>query len=228
MRRRILLVEDEPTLAMALMDRLEAEGYAVDGASTGELALERAANDTFDLVMLDIMLPGQDGFEVCRQLRQQRLDIPILMLTARSLILDKVVGLKLGADDYVTKPFDFAELLVRVEALLRRARIEPPPPKGCFRFGSIQVNLRQAEVFRNRQLVVLAAREFKLLRYFIEHRGATLSREELLNRVWEYNSVSSNRTVDIHVAWLRQKLEDNPKYPQWIQTVRGLGYKFTG
>jgi two-component system alkaline phosphatase synthesis response regulator PhoP len=227
MRRQILLVEDEPTLAMAVTDRLEAAGYFVQQVSTGELALERAVKDTFDLVMLDIMLPGQDGFEVCRQLRQLGLDLPILMLTARSLIVDKVVGLKLGADDYVTKPFDFAELLARVEVLLRRVRVERPSPKGSFRFGSIQVNLRQAEVFRNGQLIALAAREFKLLGYFIEHRGARLSREELLSRVWEYDSLSSTRTVDIHVAWLRQKLEDNPKYPQWIQTVRGLGYKFT-
>jgi two-component system alkaline phosphatase synthesis response regulator PhoP len=227
MRRRVLIVEDEPTLAMTLSDRLEAEGYAVDHAATAELALERASADTFDLVMLDIMLPGQDGFEVCRQLRQQRMDLPILMLTARSLIVDKVVGLKLGADDYVTKPFDFSELLARVEVLLRRARSTPPPPKGCFRFGSIQVNIRQADVIRDGQLVVLSAREFKLLRYFIEHRGAALSREELLHRVWEYDAASCTRTVDIHVAWLRQKLEDNPKYPQWIQTVRGLGYKFT-
>jgi two-component system, OmpR family, alkaline phosphatase synthesis response regulator PhoP len=213
MRRRILVVEDEPTLAMAVSDRLESEGYTVDQVSTGEMALERAAWDTFDLVMLDIMLPGRDGFDVCRELRQQRLDLPILMLTARSLTIDKVVGLKLGADDYVTKPFDFAELLARVEALLRRVKVEPPPPKGCFRFGSIQVNLRQAEVIRDNQLVVLPARQFKLLQYFIEHRGATLSREELLCRVWEYDSESSTRTVDIHVAWLRQKLEDNPKVP---------------
>jgi two-component system alkaline phosphatase synthesis response regulator PhoP len=227
MRRRILLVEDEPTLAMALTDRLESEGYTVDLAGTGELALERAAADTFDLVMLDIMLPGRDGFEVCRQLRQQRLEMPILMLTARNLVIDKVVGFKLGADDYVTKPFDFAELLVRVEALLRRSPVDVPPPKGSFRFGSIQVNIRQAEVFRDGQLVALSAREFKLLRYFIEHRGATLGREELLNRVWEYDSSTSTRTVDIHVAWLRQKLEDNPKFPEWIQTVRGLGYKFS-
>jgi two-component system alkaline phosphatase synthesis response regulator PhoP len=226
MRRRILLVEDEPTLAMALCDRLEAEGYSVELASTGELALERAAADTFDLVMLDIMLPGKDGLEVCRELRQRRLDLPILMLTARTLMVDKVVGLKLGADDYVTKPFDFPELLARVEALLRRIRIVPPAPQGSFRFGSIQVNIRQAEVIRDGKLVTLSAREFKLLRFFIEHRGAALSREELLNRVWEYDSVSCTRTVDIHVAWLRQKLEENPKYPQWIQTVRGLGYKF--
>jgi two-component system alkaline phosphatase synthesis response regulator PhoP len=227
MRRRILLVEDEPTLAMAVTDRLEAEGYAVDRAATGELALVRAAVDTFDLVVLDIMLPGQDGFEVCRQLRQNRLEMPILMLTARTLIVDKVVGIKMGADDYVTKPFDFAELLVRVEALLRRSRVPPPPPKGSFRFGSIQANIRQAEVIRDGQLVPLSAREFKLLRYFIEHRGATISREELLNQVWGYEAISCTRTVDIHVAWLRQKLEDNPKYPEWILTVRGLGYKFT-
>jgi two-component system alkaline phosphatase synthesis response regulator PhoP len=227
MQRRILIVEDEPTLAMTLADRLESEGYAVEHAASGELALAKAAADTFDMVILDIMLPGQDGFEVCRQLRQQRLDYPILMLTARSLITDKVVGLKLGADDYVTKPFDFIELLARVEVLLRRVRVTPPPPKSCFRFGSIQVNLRQADVIRDGQLVALSAREFKLLRYFIEHRGATLSREELLSQVWEYDFASSTRTVDIHVAWLRQKLEDNPKHPEWIQTMRGLGYKFT-
>ena len=227
MRRRILIVEDEPTLAMTLTDRLEAEGYAVEHAATGELALDRAAVLNFDLVMLDIMLPGQNGFDVCRQLRQQGSEIPILMLTARSLIVEKVVGLKLGADDYVTKPFDFAELLARVEVLLRRIHIPPRLPEGCFRFGSIQVNIRQADVIRDGKLVVLSAREFKLLRYFIEHRGATLSRDELLSRVWEYDATSCTRTVDIHVAWLRQKLEDNPKYPQWIQTVRGLGYKFT-
>ena len=227
MRRRILIVEDEPTLVMALRDRLESEGYSVDHAGTGETALEKAAADSFDLIMLDVMLPGTDGFNVCRELRQQRLDVPILMLTARSLVIDKVVGLKLGADDYVTKPFDFAELLVRIEALLRRSRVEAPPPKGSFRFGSIQVNIRQAEVIRGGELIALSAREFKLLRYFIEHRGATLSREELLKHVWEYDSITCTRTVDIHVAWLRQKLEDNPKYPRWIQTVRGLGYKFT-
>jgi two-component system, OmpR family, alkaline phosphatase synthesis response regulator PhoP len=220
-------VEDEPTLAMTLADRLAAEGYTVDHAPTGELAIERAAAEPFDLVLLDIALPGVDGFEVCRQFRQQRLEFPILMLTARSLTVDKVVGLKLGADDYVTKPFEFAELLARIEVLLRRVRTAPPPPKGCFRFGGIQVNLRQADVIRDGHLVPLSAREFKLLRYFIEHRGATISREELLQRVWEYDITSCTRTVDIHVAWLRQKLEDNPKYPQWIHTIRGLGYKFT-
>ena len=212
---------------MTLADRLEAEGYSVDLAPTGELALEKSAADTFDLVILDVMLPGRNGFEVCREFRQQRMEFSILMLTARTLTVDKVVGLRLGADDYVTKPFDFTELLARIEALLRRARSTPPPPKGCFRFGSIQVNIRQAEVIRDGQLVVLSAREFKLLRYFIEHRGATLSRDELLNQVWEYDFATCTRTVDIHVAWLRQKLENNPKYPEWIQTVRGLGYKFT-
>ena len=228
MRRRILIVEDEPTLAMTLGDRLESEGYTVDRAATGEAGLERASADSFDLIILDVMLPGTNGFEVCRLLRQHRFDNPILMLTARTLVLDKVVGLKLGADDYVTKPFDFSELLARVEALLRRSRSEPEPPRGSFRFGSIQVNLRQAEVIRGSELLVLSAREFKLLRYFIDHRGATISREELLNRVWEYESIYCTRTVDIHVAWLRQKIEDNPKYPQWILTVRGMGYKFTG
>jgi len=227
MGHRILLVEDEPTLAMTLRDRLESERYDVDHVPTGELALERAAADSFDLVMLDLMLPGVDGLEVCRELRRRRLDIPILMLTARSLVMDKVVGFKLGADDYVTKPFDFAELLVRVEALLRRSRLQPAAAPGAFRFGTIRVNLRSAEVYRDGALLSLSAREFKLLRYFIEHRGAIVNRDELLRHVWEYDVLSGTRTVDIHVAWLRQKIEDSPKFPRWIQTVRGLGYKFT-
>jgi two-component system alkaline phosphatase synthesis response regulator PhoP len=227
MRRRILVTEDDSTLAMTLVDRLEAEGYTVEHAVTGELALVRASTGLFDLLILDIMLPGQNGFDVCRQLRQQRLELPILMLTARSLTVEKVVGLKLGADDYMAKPFDFLELLARMEALLRRVPVPPRLPEGCFRFGSIQVNIRQADVIRDGQLVALSAREFQLLRYFIEHRGDVLSREELLDHVWGYDPTSSTRTVDIHVAWLRQKLEDTPKYPQWIQTIRGLGYKFT-
>ena len=227
MRKRLLLVEDEPGLVLTLTDRLTREGYAVETSGDGESALERAAGDTFDLVLLDVMLPGLNGFDLLRDLRRRGVQTPVIMLTARGQVVDKIVGLKLGADDYVTKPFDMAELLARIEAKLRRAptvahRVE------SHRFGSIQIDFRSAEVTRDGAPVELSAREFQLLRYFIEHRGATLTREELLNEVWGYHAMPSTRTVDVHVAWLRQKIEANPKHPQYILTVHGLGYKFAG
>jgi two-component system alkaline phosphatase synthesis response regulator PhoP len=152
------------------------------------------------------------------------------MLTARGQVVDRVVGLKLGADDYLVKPFEMAELLARVEALLRRSHVQVPASGSpdAYRFGDVAVDFRRAEVMKSGQPLDLSAREFKLLRYFVEHRGATLSRDELLNEVWGYNAMPSTRTVDVHVAWLRQKLEDNPRHPQYIQTVHGLGYKFLG
>jgi two-component system alkaline phosphatase synthesis response regulator PhoP len=224
---RLLLVEDEPGLVMTLSDRLAAEGYDVEAATDGESGLQRASSDAFDLVVLDGMLPLRDGFDVCRSLRQRGVTTPILMLTARGQVVDRVVGLKLGADDYLVKPFEMAELLARVEALLRRAPRALPPNDG-YRFGEIGVDFRKAEVTRGGAPVELSAREFKLLKYFIEHRGAALSRDELLNEVWGYHAMPSTRTVDVHVAWLRQKLEPNPRRPEYIQTVHGLGYKFTG
>ncbi len=227
MSRRILLVEDEPGLVLTLSDRLRREGYTVEAAGDGDAGLRRASAEAFDVILLDVMLPGRSGFDVCRDLRQQGVGTPILMLTARGQTVDKVVGLKLGADDYLTKPFEMMELLARVEALLRRAPAAAAP-STAHQFGSVQVDFRSAEVSRAGKPVTLSAREFQLLRYFIEHRGATVSREELLNEVWGYETTPSTRTVDVHVAWLRQKLEDNPKYPQWILTVHGLGYKFSG
>jgi two-component system alkaline phosphatase synthesis response regulator PhoP len=224
---RLLLVEDEPGLVMTLTDRLAAEGYEVVSAVDGETGLQRASTETFDLVLLDGMLPGRDGFDVCRTLRQRNVTTPILMLTARGQVVDRVVGLKLGADDYMVKPFEMAELLARVEALLRRV----PPAAAqteAYQFGDVHVDFRKAEVTRNGDQVDLSAREFKLLKYFIEHRGATLSRDELLNEVWGYNAMPSTRTVDVHIAWLRQKLEANPRRPEYIHTIHGLGYKFTG
>jgi two-component system alkaline phosphatase synthesis response regulator PhoP len=225
--RRLLLVEDEPGLVMTLSDRLAAEGYEVVSAVDGETGLQRASSETYDLVLLDGMLPGRDGFDVCRSLRQRNVTTPILMLTARGQVVDRVVGLKLGADDYLVKPFEMAELLARIEALLRRA---PPPPVhvDTYQFGDVHVDFRKAEVTRGGQLLEVSAREFKLLKYFIEHRGATLSRDELLNEVWGYNAMPSTRTVDVHIAWLRQKLEANPKHPEYIHTIHGMGYKFTG
>jgi two-component system alkaline phosphatase synthesis response regulator PhoP len=235
MNQRILLVEDEPGLLMTLTDRLVSEGFAVETATDGETGLQRALAETFDLIILDVGLPRKNGFDVCRDLRQRSVGVPIIMLTARGQVVDKVVGLKIGADDYVTKPFEMMELLARIEALLRRV----PPAQAAagsatgeagdvYGFGAIHADFRRAEVTREGERIELSAREFKLLRYLIEHRGATISRDELLNEVWGYNAMPSTRTVDVHIAWLRQKLEPNPHYPQFILTVHGLGYKFVG
>jgi two-component system alkaline phosphatase synthesis response regulator PhoP len=226
--KRLLLVEDEPGLQLALSDRLSAEGYAVETAGDGHLAIQRATGEPFDVIVLDVMLPGRDGFDVAKAIRQQGVQTPILMLTARTQVVDRVVGLKLGADDYLTKPFETIELLARLEALLRRA---PGAASGVslerYQFGDIAVDVRKAEVSQKGQLLDLSAKEFHLLKYFIEHRGATISREELLHEVWGYSNTPSTRTVDVHVAWLRQKLEPNPRVPRYILTVHGLGYKFT-
>lgn len=225
--KRLLLVEDEPGLVLTLSDRLAREGYTIESSGDGESALERAAAGGFDLVLLDVMLPRMNGFDVLRELRRRSIETPVIMLTARGQTVDKVVGLKLGADDYVTKPFEMVELLARIEAKLRRAPTPIRPADG-YQFGDLRVDFRRAEVTKQGDALNLSAREFQLLRYFIEHRGATLTREELLNEVWGYNAMPSTRTVDVHVAWLRQKVEPNPRHPQFILTVHGLGYKFAG
>lgn len=174
------------------------------------------------------MLPKKNGYDVCRDLRQKGVNTPILMLTAKGETIDKVLGLKLGADDYLTKPFEMIELLARVEALLRRS---PNQSNGstaeAFRFGSVTIDFKRAEVTRDNEPVDLSAMEFKLLQYLIENPGDVHSRDHLLDRVWGYDAMPTTRTVDVHVAWLRQKLEENPRHPQFIQTVHGLGYKFT-
>ena len=228
MNRRILLVEDEAGLVVTLTDRLSSEGYAVEGARDGDKAVVRARTEPFDLIILDVMLPKKSGFDVCRDIRQMGVQTPILMLTARTQLMDRVLGLKLGADDYLAKPFEMMELLARIEALLRRA----PPPAGAsletYRFGDIQVDFRKAEVAQHGQPVEMSALEFQLLRYLIGHRGAVLSRNELLDEVWGYDAIPSTRTVDVHIAWLRQKVEPNPRHPQFILTVHGMGYKFVG
>jgi two-component system, OmpR family, alkaline phosphatase synthesis response regulator PhoP len=224
-RRHLLLVEDEASLVLALTDRLEAEGYQVTSVGDGEAALAAASAGTFDLVVLDGMLPSRDGYDVCRTLRARGVRTPILMLSARGQVVDRVVGLQLGADDYLTKPFDVTELLARIDALLRRAA---PAGVSVFSFGDVVVNARAAEVRRNGRPVELTAREFQLLTYFIGHRGAVLSRDELLNAVWGYDTSVFTRTVDVHVGLLRQKLEPHPRKPRHIVTVHGLGYKFVG
>ena len=212
---------------MTLTDRLAREGYLVDATASGESAVERSASEAFDLVLLDVMLPQMNGFDVLRELRRRGVDVPVIMLTARGQVVDKVVGLKLGADDYVTKPFEMVELLARIEAKLRRTSGGINAADG-HQFGDIRVDFRKAEVTKAGLQLDLSAREFQLLRYFIEHRGATISRDELLNEVWGYQAMPSTRTVDVHVAWLRQKIEPNPKRPQYIQTVHGIGYRFVG
>jgi two-component system alkaline phosphatase synthesis response regulator PhoP len=221
----VLLVEDEAGLRLTLTDRLASEGYRVETASEAGARARRAAATT---IVLDVMLPRMNGFDVCREVRQRGVTTPILMLTARGQVVDKVVGLKLGADDYLTKPFEMIELMARVEALLRRRASGAQPGGETYRFGDILVDFRRMEVTRAGQPVDLSAREFKLLRHFIEHRGATLSRDALLSEVWGYDEMPLTRTVDVHVAGLRQKIESNPKSPEHILTIHGLGYKFAG
>jgi len=225
--KRLLLIEDEPGLVLTLRDRLTREGYAIETSADGESGLERASREAFDLVLLDVMLPRMNGFDVLRELRKRGTETPVIMLTAKSRVVDKVVGLKLGADDYVTKPFEMVELLARIEAKLRRAPASAHPAGG-YQFDEVRVDFRRAEVTKSGTPLELSAREFQLLKYFIEHRGATLTREELLNEVWGYNSMPSTRTVDVHVAWLRQKIEPNPRHPQYVLTIHGMGYKFAG
>ena len=225
--RRVLLIEDEPGLVLTLTDRLTSEGYEVAAASDGPAGLERATRESWDVILLDVMLPGANGFDVCRDLRQRSITTPVIMLTARGQILDKVLGLKLGADDYLTKLFDMLELMARIEVQLRRASSRQSGTTP-YHFGNISVDFRKAQVLKDGVKLDLSAREFLLLKYFIEHREATLTRDELLNEVWGYHSMPSTRTVDVHVAWLRQKIEPNPRNPQYVLTLHGLGYKFVG
>src|ERR1700716_2554040 len=224
MNENVLLIEDEKALSQTLSDRLRAEGYVVNFARDGNDGLDKATRLPFDLIILDVMLPGKNGFDVCREIRQAGLATPILMLTARGQTAEKIVGLKLGADDYVTKPFDMLELMARVEALLRRT----PSKSGqtaMQQVRSIRIDLRGTEVWRDGKLVPLSAREFQLLQYFLEHKGETVSRDQILREVWGYNATAFTRTVDVHVASLCQKLEDDPKQPSLILTVPGFGYK---
>jgi DNA-binding response OmpR family regulator len=224
---RILLVEDEPGLRVTVSDLLAAEGYETETAADGDEGLAKAAGGHFDLIVLDVMLPKRTGFEVCRELRQRGIDTAILILTAKTQVVDRVVGLKLGADDYLTKPFDPSELLARVEALLRRVHKNGRAPVRTFCFDEVEVDFERAEVRKRGEPVNLAGKELQLLRYLVDHRGTIVPREELLRQVWEYSSDVTSRTIDVHVAWLRQKLEDNPQNPVHIQTIRGKGYRFT-
>jgi two-component system alkaline phosphatase synthesis response regulator PhoP len=226
--KRILFAEDEAGLRLAVGDRLADEGYEIVAVADGRAALTRATEEHFDLLLLDVIMPGGSGFDVDRDLRQRGIPTPIILLTARGEVVDRVVGLTLGADDYLTKPFAMAELLARVAARLRGPAAARAASRDAYRFGDVHVEFTSGEVTRDGSPVELSAKEFQLLRHFIEVRGKIQSRDDLLNAVWGYDAMPTTRTVDVHVAGLRKKLEPHPRVPQYILTMHGLGYKFVG
>ncbi len=222
---RILVVEDEPPLALGLEDDLKLEGYEVEVVRDGETASRRAREQSFDLIILDVMLPHKDGFEVCRELRRAGLRMPVILLTAKTQESDKVLGLELGADDYVTKPFSPRELRARVKAALRRAAGEMPE---IYRFGDAEVDFTRCELRRGGRAVEMTPIEFKLLAAFIRHRGQTLNRSKLLDQVWGRETFVTDRVVDTHITNLRKKIESKASEPQFLISVRGIGYRFDG
>jgi two-component system alkaline phosphatase synthesis response regulator PhoP len=224
---KILIVEDEPGMVAGLRDNFEFEGYQVLSAMDGVSGLERALADSPDLVILDVMMPRMSGLDVCKQLKSKRPAIPIIMLTARGQEVDKVVGLELGADDYVTKPFSIRELLARVKAVLRRVE-SVPKGKDRYSFGDVEVNLQSCQVSRRGRSLDFSSKEFDLLKYFLSHPGEALTRDRLLEEVWGYDKFPTTRTVDAHIVRLRQKLEPKPDDPRFFLTVHGTGYKFGG
>ncbi len=228
MKYNILMVEDEDGLVMTLGDRLQSEGYLLDVEKDGESGYQAAILKSYDIILLDIMLPRKGGYDILRDLRQHGVSCPVIMLSAKSQTIDKVLGLKLGADDYVTKPFDTTELLARIEAALRRSHITASHKltADVVRFGNFELNTRTAELKKDGQLIQMSAREYHLLRYFLVHPDEVISRDTLLNEVWGYDAMPNTRTVDVHIAWLRQKLEDVPRHPRHVLTIHGLGYRF--
>jgi DNA-binding response OmpR family regulator len=224
---KVLIVEDDPSMAVALRDGFEYEGYSVQVARDGTEGLRLACAKKLDLIVLDLMLPNLSGLDVCKQLRGQGNTLPIIMLTARGQEIDKVLGLKIGADDYVTKPFSFMELMARVEALLRRTKKQQTPLE-VYRFGNVTLDFKKFEACKQGRMIELSPREFKILKHLIEHRGEVVSRDQLLDTVWGYENFPLTRTVDMHIAKLRQKIEDCPNDPRHIVTLHRVGYKFTG
>jgi DNA-binding response OmpR family regulator len=225
--RKVLIVEDDQAMAVALRDGFTYEGYAVHVARDGAAGLRMAEERGHDLVILDVMLPRMSGLDVCRQLRSAGNDTPIIMLTARGQEIDKVLGLKTGADDYVTKPFSFLELMARVEAVLRRTSKSPEAVESVS-FGDVEMNFKTFEASKGGRALELSPREFKMMKYFVEHRGEVVTRDQLLDHVWGYEGLPLTRTVDMHIAKLRQKIEDTPSDPHHVITVHRVGYKFTG
>ena len=223
---RILIIDDEPEMVRGLEDNLRFEGYQTISAGNGRRGLELALSEAPDLMLLDVMMPGMSGWDVCRELRGKGVDVPVIMLSARGEEVDRVQGLELGADDYVSKPFGLRELLARIRAVLRRPG---PRQKGAeFAFGDVRVHLRRRQVFKAGREVRLTRKEFDLLCYLIEHRGDVITRDRLLDEVWGYDRFPTTRTVDTHILRLRQKFEDDPERPRFILTVHGQGYRFAG
>jgi len=227
MKQIILIVEDDPGLALTLTDRLESEGFEVVQTYDADTAYSLASEGKFSLVLLDIMLRGKSGFDVCSKLRSDGITTPILMLTAKSQTEDKVSGLKIGADDYLTKPFDYHELLARIEALLRRSS-NYSSNNSIIIIGDLFIDIRGAEIKKSGEKIEMTATAFQLLKYLAINRGRLISRDELLNEVWGYEESPTTRTVDTHIGWIRQKIENNPKKPELIVTVHGFGYKMQG
>jgi len=223
---KILIIEDEESILMALEDNLRLEGYEVSSAKDGQLGLSMAEEQGYDLIILDIMLPKMDGFEVCKQLRQEWITTPILMLTAKGQEIDKILGLELGADDYVTKPYSPRELLARVKALLRRAK-QPQQEINLYIFGDVEIDFIKYEARKKGKSIYLTALEFDLLHFLIKHKGQVKSRDSILDEVWGAEVYVHPRTVDKHIADLRKKIEDDPPNPKYIIGMRGVGYKFT-
>jgi len=234
MSERILVVEDEPTLQETLSYNLTRQGYTVEAVEDGQAAIDAARKQTPDLIVLDLMLPILDGFEVCRILRQE-MNVPILMLTARDDEIDRVIGLEMGADDYLTKPFSMREFLARVKAHLRRVRLiraeadaQVPIMREKIQFGNLTLDLTRREVRIDERPTAMKPKEFDLLLFLAQHRGQVLSRDLILERVWGWEFSGGSRTVDVHIRWLREKIEEQPAEPARIITVRGAGYRFEG
>lgn len=225
--QKILIVEDEPDMALGLRDNFEYEGYEVAVAADGQQGLDQAIRDNPDLIILDVMLPKVSGLDVCRHLRSKGVDLPIIMLTARGQEIDKIVGLEMGADDYVTKPFSIKELLARVRAHLRR-KTKQVADLDTYKFGDVVLEFKSYQATKGGEAIELSPREFELMKYFIQHRGETITRDRLLDEVWGYDNYPFTRTVDNHIAKLRQKVEPAPSDPQYIITVHRVGYKFLG
>lgn len=226
---RILLVEDEEGLVMTIQDRLEEENYIVDTATDGEEGFKKAVSDEYDVIILDLMLPKMGGLDVCKDLRSRDIETPIIMLTAKGQVIDKVLGLKLGANDYMQKPFEMMELLARIEVQLRKKNNKQERhPASEYSFADVTMDFRKMVIKKEGEIISLSAKEFQLLKFLVENEGGILTRDQLLNEVWGYDALPSTRTVDVHIAWLRQKLEEDSRYPKHILTVHGFGYKFMG
>jgi DNA-binding response OmpR family regulator len=223
--KTILIIEDDPAISMGLKENLKAEGYKVECEENGESGYKSATDSNPDLIILDLMLPGKDGLEICRDLRKAGNNVPILMLTSKKEEMDKVLGLEMGADDYVTKPFSLRELEARIKALLRR-RLEVEKDIDKFGFGDVMLDFKRMEALKGKLQVKLSLKEFEIMKYFIKHEGEVISRDKLLDEVWGYDTYPTTRTVDNFILMIRKKLEDNPSVPEHIMTFHSAGYKF--